>query len=72
MMGVPMVVGGQVIGVVHVGSVTDRSFTHEDAELLQVAADRAATAAQSIAARADSALQRSLVPPALPIAIAPA
>jgi sigma-B regulation protein RsbU (phosphoserine phosphatase) len=70
MMGVPMVTGGQVIGVMHVGSMTDRSFTHEDAELLQVAADRAAAAVQSIATRADSiaagALQRSLVPSALP------
>ena len=71
MMGVPMVAGGQVIGVMHVGSMTDRSFTSEDAELLQVAADRAAAAVQSIAARADSvaasALQRSLLPSALPI-----
>jgi len=70
MMGVPMVAGGEVIGVMHVGSVTARSFTTEDAELLQVAADRAAAAVQSIAARADSvaagALQRSLVPSALP------
>jgi sigma-B regulation protein RsbU (phosphoserine phosphatase) len=69
MMGVPMVAGGQVIGVMHVGSMKDRSFTHEDAELLQVAADRAAAAVQSIAARADNvaaaALQRSLLPSAL-------
>jgi len=70
MLGVPMVAGGQVIGVMHVGSMTDRRFTHEDAELLQVAADRAAAAVQSIAARANNvaamALQRSLVPSALP------
>lgn len=70
MMGVPMVAGGNVIGVMHVGSMTDRIFTHEDAELLQVAADRAAAAVQSIAARANdvaaTALQRSLVPSALP------
>jgi sigma-B regulation protein RsbU (phosphoserine phosphatase) len=69
MMGVPMVAGGQVIGVMHVGSMKDRSFTHEDSELLQVAADRAAAAVQSIAARADNvaaaALQRSLLPSAL-------
>jgi sigma-B regulation protein RsbU (phosphoserine phosphatase) len=71
MMGVPMVAGGQVIGVMHVGSMKDRSFTHEDAELLQVAADRAAAAVQSIAARADNvaaaALQRSLLPSALAV-----
>lgn len=70
LMGVPMVAGGQVIGVMHVGSMTDRSFTREDADLLQVAADRAAAAVQSIAARANNvaaiALQRSLVPSALP------
>jgi serine phosphatase RsbU (regulator of sigma subunit) len=71
MMGVPMVAGGQVIGVMHVGSMKDRGFTHEDAELLQVAADRAAAAVQSIAARADNvaaaALQRSLLPSALAV-----
>jgi phosphoserine phosphatase RsbU/P len=71
MMGVPMVAGGQVIGVMHVGSMKDRSFTHEDAEVLQVAADRAAAAVQSIAARADNvaaaALQRSLLPSALAV-----
>jgi phosphoserine phosphatase RsbU/P len=71
LMGVPMVAGGQVIGVMHVGSMKDRRFTHEDAELLQVAADRAAAAVQSIAARADNvaaaALQRSLLPSALAV-----
>ena len=70
MMGVPMVAGGRVIGVLHVGSLTPRQFTSGDVELLQLAADRAAAAVQSITARADSvaatALQRSLVPSALP------
>jgi phosphoserine phosphatase RsbU/P len=70
MMGVPMVTGGQVIGVLHVGSLTPRTFTSDDTELLQLAADRAAAAVQSITARADrvavEALQRSLVPSALP------
>jgi len=71
MMGVPMVAGGQVIGVLHVGSLTPREFTSQDSELLQLAADRAATAVQSMTSRADrvaaTALQRSLVPPALPV-----
>jgi sigma-B regulation protein RsbU (phosphoserine phosphatase) len=70
MMGVPMVAGGRVIGVLHVGSLTSRRFTSDDVELLQLAADRAAAAVQSIASQADraavTALQRSLIPSALP------
>jgi phosphoserine phosphatase RsbU/P len=71
MMGVPMVAGGQVIGVLHVGSLTPRQFTGHDTEFLQLAADRAAAAVQSMTAQADrlaaTALQRSLVPTALPV-----
>jgi sigma-B regulation protein RsbU (phosphoserine phosphatase) len=70
LMGVPMTAGGQVIGVLHVGSLTSRTFTSHDAALLQLAADRAAAAVQSMATRADriaaAALQRSLLPSALP------
>jgi phosphoserine phosphatase RsbU/P len=70
MMGVPMVAGGRVTGVMHVGSLTPRQFTGHDVELLQLAASRAAAAVQSMAAHADrvavEALQRSLVPAALP------
>jgi serine phosphatase RsbU (regulator of sigma subunit) len=70
MMGVPMMVGGNVIGVLHVGSLTPRQFTGSDTELLQMAADRAAAAVQSMTAQADriaaAALQHSLVPSALP------
>jgi len=70
MMGVPMMAGGQMIGVLHVGSLTPREFTSHEIELLQLAADRAAAAVQSITARTDrfaaEALQRSLVPSALP------
>jgi phosphoserine phosphatase RsbU/P len=70
MMGVPMVADGRVIGVMHVGSLTARGFTDDDVELLQLAGDRAAAAVQSITARTDrlaaAALQRSLVPTALP------
>ena len=68
--GVPMVAGGKVIGVLHVGSLTPRQFTGHDTELLQLAADRAAAAVQSMTAQADRlaavALQRSPVPTALP------
>jgi sigma-B regulation protein RsbU (phosphoserine phosphatase) len=70
MMGVPMVAGGRVIGVLHVGSLAGRKFTVEDVELLQMAGDRAAMAVQSMTARTDRtaaiALQRSLLPSALP------
>jgi sigma-B regulation protein RsbU (phosphoserine phosphatase) len=70
MMGVPMVAGGRVIGVMHVGSLTFRRFTDHDVELLQMAADRAAAAVRAITAQGDRlaavALQRSLVPAALP------
>ena len=70
MAGVPMVAGGRVIGVLHVGSLTPRRFTSGDVELLQLAGDRAAAAVQSMTAAADraavTALQRSLVPSALP------
>ena len=73
MMGVPMIAGGKVIGVLHVGSVVPRQFTHEDVELLQLAGDRAAAAVQSMTARADrvaaESLQRSLVPSALPAVV---
>jgi phosphoserine phosphatase RsbU/P len=71
LMGVPLVAGGQVIGVLHVGSLTPRQFTDEDVELLQLAADRAAIGVQSMQAQDDrvaaAALRRSLVPGALPV-----
>jgi phosphoserine phosphatase RsbU/P len=70
LMGVPMIVGGRLVGVMHVGSFRDRRFTAEDAALLQLAADRAAAAVSAMLARADriaaGALQRSLLPSALP------
>jgi sigma-B regulation protein RsbU (phosphoserine phosphatase) len=68
--GVPLLVHGAVLGVLHVGTVHNRVFTADDAALLQLAADRAATAVQSLRSREDHAaavaLQRSLVPSALP------
>jgi sigma-B regulation protein RsbU (phosphoserine phosphatase) len=72
LMGVPLIAGGKVIGVLHVGSLTDRVFTSEDVELLELAADRAAAAVASLLAQetrvAAEALQRSLLPAALPLA----
>src|SRR5436189_239880 len=65
------IVHGAVIGVLHVGTVHDRVFTADDAALLQLAADRAALAVQSLRSREDraaaAALQRSLLPSALPV-----
>ena len=70
LLGVPLLVGGNVIGVIHVGSLSGRPFGQEDAELLQLAADRAALALHSIMSQDDAlaamALHRSLVPTALP------
>ena len=71
LVGVPLLVHGAVIGVLHVGTVHNQVFTSDDAALLQLAADRAALAVQSLRAREDraatAALQRSLLPSALPV-----
>ena len=70
MLGVPLIVDGKVTGVLHVGSLTPRRFTSDDASLLQLAADRAALVLQSLRSADDriaaEALQRSLLPSALP------
>lgn len=70
MLGVPLVVSGEVIGVLHVGTLTKRAFSPQDVELLQLVADRAALAVTTrrhdeellIAER----LQRSLLPDRFP------
>ena len=70
LMGAPLRAGGVVIGVLHVGTLTPRAFTSDDSALLQVAADRAALAVQTLNAQMDraaaAALQHSLLPSALP------
>jgi phosphoserine phosphatase RsbU/P len=70
LLGVPLLVGGKVIGVLHVGSLSSRAFGQDDADLLQLAADRAALAVHSMMTqddrRAAMALHRSLLPAALP------
>ena len=70
LLGVPLLAGGNVIGVLHVGSLTSRAFTAEDAGLLQLAADRAANAVQSLLTQDDRqaavVLQSSLLPSDLP------
>jgi serine phosphatase RsbU (regulator of sigma subunit)/anti-sigma regulatory factor (Ser/Thr protein kinase) len=70
LLGVPMLAGGQLIGVLHVGTRRERGFSEQDVSLLQVAADRLALATQAEASRAERAaaiaLQRSLLPGRLP------
>jgi phosphoserine phosphatase RsbU/P len=71
LMGVPLIASGNVIGVLHVGSLAARNFTPEDVRLLEMAADKAATAVQSLLGLEERiaavALQRSLLPTALPM-----
>jgi phosphoserine phosphatase RsbU/P len=66
MLGVPLIAGGTLIGVLHVGSYTSQAFDDDDVMLLELAADKLAAAAQSgIAAaerRAAGVLQRGLLP----------
>jgi putative methionine-R-sulfoxide reductase with GAF domain len=70
LLGVPLLAGGNVIGVIHVGSLSGRAFEPEDVELLQLAADRASLALQSMMSQDNAlaalALHRSLLPTALP------
>ncbi|MCA2213182.1 PP2C family protein-serine/threonine phosphatase [Jidongwangia harbinensis] len=70
LLGVPMMIGGEVIGVLHVGTFTPRRFSPDDVRLMELVADRASRAGQIRATRLDQAaalaLQRSLLPPKLP------
>ena len=70
MLGVPLVAGGRLVGVLHVGTLQPRRFSEDDTAVLQLAADRIATtlnseqtAAERTAART---LQQSLLPTRLP------
>jgi serine phosphatase RsbU (regulator of sigma subunit)/putative methionine-R-sulfoxide reductase with GAF domain/anti-sigma regulatory factor (Ser/Thr protein kinase) len=44
LLGAPLVAGGEVRGVLHVGTLVPREFSQADVRLLQLAADRIATA----------------------------
>ena len=70
LVGVPLLVEGEVIGVLHVGTLSEREFTDKHVNLLQAAADRAALAIGArLAERARGLaeeLQRSLLPQSLP------
>ncbi|WP_233584008.1 PP2C family protein-serine/threonine phosphatase [Micromonospora sp. CV4] len=70
LLGVPMLAGGELIGVLHVGCLRPHRFTDDDVRLLQLAADRASLASRTQASGLDRsaalALQRSLLPTHLP------
>jgi anti-sigma regulatory factor (Ser/Thr protein kinase) len=69
MLGVPLLVEGTVIGVLHVGTLQPRDFSDDDVHVLQRAGDRAALAIYGRLTERErglaDALQRSLMP-ALP------
>ncbi len=70
LLGVPLLVEGRVIGVLHVGTLTPREFTEDETELLRLAADRAAPAIENARLfedrRVAEVLQRHLLPQELP------
>jgi GAF domain-containing protein/anti-sigma regulatory factor (Ser/Thr protein kinase) len=70
MLGVPLIVEDRLIGVLHVGTLTARKFTDEDVRLLELVAGSTALAIDHNrlfqAHVAVEAMQRSLVPAALP------
>ena len=70
LLGVPLLVAGRVLGVLHVGTLTPRRFDASDENLLRLAADRAALAIEHAQLyehrRLAEVLQRSLLPHSLP------
>jgi anti-sigma regulatory factor (Ser/Thr protein kinase)/putative methionine-R-sulfoxide reductase with GAF domain len=74
LLGVPLIVDGKSVGVLHVGSLRLREFTNDDAALLQVVAARAAPAIERARLyealdrehRGAVTLQRSLLPESVP------
>ncbi len=74
LLGVPLIVEGDLIGVLHVGSITPRTFGEKDVAVLQLAAARAAPAIERAGLVAELKrehevavlLQRSLLPRQLP------
>jgi serine phosphatase RsbU (regulator of sigma subunit)/anti-sigma regulatory factor (Ser/Thr protein kinase) len=70
LLGVPLLVEGEVIGVLHVGSFTQREFNERDIELLQLVANRVSLSIERsrlmVQGRIAATLQRSLLPRNLP------
>ena len=71
LLGVPLLVEGRIIGVLHVGSLVRRHFDERETDLLQLAADRAAIAIEHARLHAQrdivEAMQRAMLPAALPL-----
>jgi serine phosphatase RsbU (regulator of sigma subunit)/anti-sigma regulatory factor (Ser/Thr protein kinase) len=70
LLGVPLIVEGTVVGVLHVGTLTLRDFADGDVRLLQLVADRVALSIErsrlAVQGRIAQTLQRSLLPHSLP------
>ena len=70
MLGVPLVSRDDLLGVLHVGRLDNRSFGDDDVELLQIVGDRVAGAVQTrrfaLEQAATDILERSLLPARLP------
>lgn len=70
MLGVPLLSGGDVIGVLHVGRLRAEPFTDDDVEVLQVAGERVASAIVAMRLALNTAaaglLERGLQPTRLP------
>ncbi|HEX3336504.1 MAG TPA: GAF domain-containing SpoIIE family protein phosphatase [Jatrophihabitans sp.] len=71
MLGVPLFSEDEVIGVLHVGRLQDDGFSGEDAQLLEIAAERVARAIQArqlaVETAAAGLLERGLLPTRLPV-----
>ncbi|MEU1684944.1 GAF domain-containing SpoIIE family protein phosphatase [Micromonospora sp. NPDC005707] len=70
LLGVPIMARGELVGVLHVGTLSPRQFNLEDVRLLELVADRVSLASSARANTLDQtaalALQRSLIPAELP------
>ncbi|HEX4187641.1 MAG TPA: GAF domain-containing SpoIIE family protein phosphatase, partial [Solirubrobacteraceae bacterium] len=70
MLGVPLHIGGRVIGVMHVGTLHQHDFVEEDVAVLELAAERIALAIDNARLSEQRAvteiMQRTLLPDALP------
>jgi serine phosphatase RsbU (regulator of sigma subunit)/anti-sigma regulatory factor (Ser/Thr protein kinase) len=70
LLGVPLLVRGEVLGVIHVGTLVERQFTEHDVELLQLVAERAALALHVRLYERErlvaETLQRTFLPETLP------
>jgi serine phosphatase RsbU (regulator of sigma subunit)/anti-sigma regulatory factor (Ser/Thr protein kinase) len=70
LLGVPLIVEGNVTGVLHVGSLTMRDWAGRDVQLLRLVADRVALSIErsklAVQGQIAETLQRSLLPRSLP------